>query len=143
MFKQLTVQYYGNVISMQFTGTYYRCYTVLSQNQMYETDWTTNRTFPVGDAQVIHLNPVRSAQGLMVHERAQVKKLVRVGVGILNVGTMTARGRELADLMERRKVGVLCVRRRPGGRGTRRNSWEEAASCYVVGQMSKGEMECG
>ena len=27
----------------------------------------------------------------------------------LNVGTMTGRGRELADLMERRKVGVLCV----------------------------------
>ena len=30
-------------------------------------------------------------------------------VGTLNVGTMTGRGRELADLMERRKVGVLCV----------------------------------
>ena len=30
-------------------------------------------------------------------------------VGTLNVVTMTGRGRELADLMERRKVGVLCV----------------------------------
>ena len=27
----------------------------------------------------------------------------------MNVGSMTGRGRELADLMERRKVGVLCV----------------------------------
>ena len=27
--KQLIVQYYGNVISIQFTGSYYRCYTVL------------------------------------------------------------------------------------------------------------------
>ena len=27
----------------------------------------------------------------------------------MNVGTMTGRGREVADLMERRKVGVLCV----------------------------------
>ncbi len=30
MFKQLIVQYYGNVISIQFTASYYRCYTVLS-----------------------------------------------------------------------------------------------------------------
>ena len=37
------------------------------------------------------------------------QKLVRVRVGALNVGSMTGRGRELADLMERRKVGVLCV----------------------------------
>ena len=28
---------------------------------------------------------------------------------MLNVRTMTGRGRELADLMERRKVGVLCM----------------------------------
>ena len=67
------------------------------------------RAYPVGDAQGIRLNPVRSGQGLLGHERAQVKKLVRVRVGTLNVGTMTGRGRELADLMERRKVGVLCV----------------------------------
>ena len=65
--------------------------------------------FPVGDAQGIRLNPVRSGQGLLGHERAQVKKLVRVRVGTLNVGTMTGRGRELADMMERRKVVVLCV----------------------------------
>ena len=52
---------------------------------------------------------MRSGQGLLGHERAQVKKLVRVRVGTLNVGTMTGKGMELADLMERRKVGVLCV----------------------------------
>ena len=71
------------------------------------------RAFPVGNAQGIRLNPVRSRQGLLGHlpghESAKVKKLVRVSVGTLNVGTMTRRGRELADLMERRKVGVLCV----------------------------------
>ena len=50
-----------------------------------------------------------SGQGLLGHGRAQLKKLVRVRVGTLNVGTMTGRGREVADLMERRKVGVLCV----------------------------------
>uniref|UniRef100_A0A3P9J4A1 Endonuclease/exonuclease/phosphatase domain-containing protein n=1 Tax=Oryzias latipes TaxID=8090 RepID=A0A3P9J4A1_ORYLA len=30
-------------------------------------------------------------------------------IGTLNVGTMTGKGRELADMMERRKVDVLCV----------------------------------
>ena len=79
------------------------------------------RAFPVGDAQGIRLNPVRSGQGLLGHERTQVKKLVRVRVGTLNVGTMTGRGRELADLMERRKVGY-CVCMRRDGRGTRRKS---------------------
>ena len=59
---------------------------------------------------MIRLNPVISGPGLLGHGRAQLKKLVRVRVGTLNVGTMSGRGRELADLMERRKVGVLhCV----------------------------------
>ena len=30
-------------------------------------------------------------------------------IGILNVGTMTGKGREVADVMERRKIYVLCV----------------------------------
>ena len=34
---------------------------------------------------------------------------VEVRVGTLNVGTMTGKGRELADMMERRKVDILCV----------------------------------
>ena len=48
---------------------------------------------PVGDAQRIRLNPLMSRQGQLGHERAQLKKLVRVRVGTLNVGTMTGRGR--------------------------------------------------
>ena len=38
-----------------------------------------------------------------------MRKKVTWRVGTLNVGTMTGKGREIADLMERRKVGVLCV----------------------------------
>ena len=39
------------------------------------------------------------------------KKAMRVElkVGTLNVGTMTGKSRELADVMERRKVDALCV----------------------------------
>ena len=65
------------------------------------------RAFPVGDVQGIRLKPVRSGHGLLEHGLAQLKKLVRVRVGTLNVRMLT--GRELADMMEKRKVGVLCV----------------------------------
>ena len=34
---------------------------------------------------------------------------MEVRVGTLNVVTMTGKGRELADMMERRKVDILCV----------------------------------
>ena len=37
------------------------------------------------------------------------QKSIKLLVGTLNVGTMTKKGRELADLMERRKVDILCV----------------------------------
>ena len=39
------------------------------------------------------------------------KKVTRVElkVSTLNVGTMTGKSRELADVMERRKVNALCV----------------------------------
>ncbi|MCI4395274.1 hypothetical protein PGIGA_G00178440 [Pangasianodon gigas] len=36
-------------------------------------------------------------------------KSVGLRIGTLNVGTMTGKGRELADMMERRKVDILCV----------------------------------
>ena len=32
-----------------------------------------------------------------------------IRVGTLNIGTMTGRGRELADKMERRNVDILCL----------------------------------
>ena len=36
---------------------------------------------------------------------------VELKVGTLNVGTMTGKGRELVDMMERRKVDILCVQK--------------------------------
>jgi Exonuclease III len=34
---------------------------------------------------------------------------VSLRVGTLNVGSLTGRGREVADLMSRRKIQILCV----------------------------------
>ncbi|KAK3506727.1 hypothetical protein QTP70_018270 [Hemibagrus guttatus] len=53
----------------------------------------------------------RSRGGRRVHRQREKKKGKSVGlsIGTLNVGTMTGKGRELADMMERRKVDTLCV----------------------------------
>ena len=41
-------------------------------------------------------------------ERKKAKK-IKLKVATLNVGTMTGKGREVADLVERRGVDILCV----------------------------------
>ncbi|KAK3569281.1 hypothetical protein QTP86_026567 [Hemibagrus guttatus] len=53
----------------------------------------------------------RSRGGRRVHRQREKRKGKGVGlrIGTLNVGTMTGKGRELADMMERRKVDILCV----------------------------------
>ncbi|KAK3516413.1 hypothetical protein QTP70_010742 [Hemibagrus guttatus] len=52
----------------------------------------------------------RSRGGRRVHRQREKRKGKNVGlrIGTLN-GTITGKGRELADMMERRKVDVLCV----------------------------------
>ena len=42
------------------------------------------------------------------HKR-RIGRNIEVNVGTLNVGTMTGKGRYLADMMVKRKVEILCV----------------------------------
>ncbi|KAK3510058.1 hypothetical protein QTP70_026788, partial [Hemibagrus guttatus] len=53
----------------------------------------------------------RSRGGRRVHRQREKRKDKSLGlrIGTLNVGTMTEKGRELADMMERRKVDILCL----------------------------------
>ncbi|KAK3527989.1 hypothetical protein QTP86_013101 [Hemibagrus guttatus] len=53
----------------------------------------------------------RSRGGRRVHRQREKRKGKSLGlrIGTLNVGTMTEKGRELADMMERRKVDILCL----------------------------------
>ena len=53
----------------------------------------------------------RRRGGRRVQRRREGRKVKRIvlRIGTLNVGTMTGKGRELADMMERRKVDILCV----------------------------------
>ena len=56
-------------------------------------------------------NKSRKRRGRRVKKQREAWKgrcsLIRVGT--LNIGTMTERGRELADMMERRNVDILCL----------------------------------
>ena len=45
--------------------------------------------------------------GLATRHKQNVKQKIKIGT--LNVGTMTGKGREIVDLMERRKLEILCV----------------------------------
>ena len=57
-------------------------------------------------------NKSRKRGGRRVKKQREAWKgrcsLIRVGT--LNIGTMTGRGRELADMMERRNVDILCLK---------------------------------
>lgn len=54
---------------------------------------------------------VRRRGGMCVHRQREKRKSKRLGLRVvtLNVGTMIGKARELADLMQRTKVYILCV----------------------------------
>ncbi len=52
--------------------------------------------------------------------------------GSLNVGTMTGKGRELADTMEKRKIDVFCVQE------TKCRGCEARLSCSIMALMEAG-----
>ena len=43
-------------------------------------------------------------------QKRKMGRKMEVKVGTLNVGTMTGKGRELAEMMVKRKVDILCVK---------------------------------
>ncbi|VDL76761.1 unnamed protein product [Nippostrongylus brasiliensis] len=65
------------------------------------------RTSPGSGAQDPRPNPVDSKRGLPRNGRPRLKKLVRVGT--LNVGTLSGKSRELADLMKRKNIHIMCL----------------------------------
>ena len=61
-------------------------------------------------------NKIRKRGGRRVKKQREVWKGRRsfIRVDTLNIGTMTGRGRELADMMERRNVDRLCLQDKEG-----------------------------
>ncbi|KAI5755670.1 hypothetical protein M8J77_018801 [Diaphorina citri] len=67
------------------------------------------------DAQVPRLTSVSNGRGLPGQGRDRLKKIVQkeeIRIGSLNVSSMTGRGREVADLMRRRRIQILLYRKR-------------------------------
>ena len=77
----------------------------MERSQEYEN---TARASPVCDAQEPRRTAAISERRLPCSGRARLKKIAQ-RVGSLNVGSMTGRSREVADVMKRRKINILCV----------------------------------
>ena len=92
---------------------------VASSNMSYsKATRVTARAYPVGDAHSVRSTSVTSWRELPSHERGRLKKLAQQGKGkkartvrlaTINIGTLTARHRELADLLKRRRVDIACI----------------------------------
>ena len=64
----------------------------------------------LSDAQGPRLTPPINGQGLPRNGRVRLKKQVQVmRIGTLNVGSMTGKSREVAEMMNIRRVDILCV----------------------------------
>uniref|UniRef100_A0A914X850 Endonuclease/exonuclease/phosphatase domain-containing protein n=1 Tax=Plectus sambesii TaxID=2011161 RepID=A0A914X850_9BILA len=71
---------------------------------------TSARASPGSDAHRLRLSGVTRELGLPRDGRTRLKKQVQtIRIASLNVGSMTGRGRELADVLKKRKVHIACV----------------------------------
>ncbi|MCJ8737952.1 hypothetical protein PDJAM_G00030000 [Pangasius djambal] len=80
----------------------------------------------------------RSRGGRRVRRQREKRKGKSVGlrIGALNVGTMTGKGRELTDMMERRKVDILCVQE-TRWKGSKARSMRAGFKLFYYGVDSK------
>ncbi|KAK3561839.1 hypothetical protein QTP86_017049 [Hemibagrus guttatus] len=80
----------------------------------------------------------RSRGGRRVRRQREKRKGKSGGlrIGTLNVGTMTGKGRELADMMERRNVDILCVQE-TRWKGSKARCIEAGFKLFYYGVASK------
>uniref|UniRef100_A0A914WAH4 Endonuclease/exonuclease/phosphatase domain-containing protein n=1 Tax=Plectus sambesii TaxID=2011161 RepID=A0A914WAH4_9BILA len=94
------------------------------------------RASPGGDARRHRLNDARSGQGLPGHGRTGLKKLVQhLRLATINVGSLTGRGRELADMLKRRRVDIACVQETKW-KGSKARDLGEGYKLYFNGTTS-------
>ena len=107
-----------------------------------------NRASPTGDAQQDRRRAAKSGQRLLYQERIRLKKLAQrkrrlerekmrkvMVVVTLNAGTMTGRGREVVDVMERKKIDILCVQE-TRWKGQKARETGNRYKLYCVGEAS-------
>ena len=108
----------------------------MTQRQNFDSE--NARAYPISIAQRLRLVPARNEQGLPSNGRSRLKKLVQIRVGSLNISSMTGRRREVADLIVRRKIGVLCVQE-TRWKGNKLRTSERAVSLSTVEQVGRVE----
>ncbi|XP_067125643.1 uncharacterized protein [Centruroides vittatus] len=90
------------------------------------------RAYSIGDAQPQHPAAVGNGRGLLSHmRRGQCKKRVPLRVGSWNIGTMTARGAELADTLRRRRVNIACLQETKW-KGAKAKKISEGYTVYIL-----------
>ena len=106
------------------------------------------RASPVGDAQHDRRGAVKNGLRLPYQERIRLKKIAQrrrkkkdgakriVKIATLNVGTMTGRGREIVDVMQRKKVDIMCVQE-TRWKGQKAKEIGEGYKLYYVGKDTK------
>ena len=84
-------------------------------------------------------NKSRKRGGRRVKKQPEAFKgrcsLIRVGT--LNIGTMTGRGRELADMMERRNVDIYSAYKKLSGKGVKQGTLEVDVKYFTTELMEK------
>ena len=106
------------------------------------------RASPIGDAQHNHHGAVKNGLRLPYQERIWLKKIAQrrrkkkdgakriVKIATLNMGTMTGRGREIVDVMQRKKVDIICVQE-TRWKGQKAKEIGEGYKLYYVGKDTK------
>ncbi len=77
------------------------------------------RASPLSDALQQPLVAVENGQRVTQNPRLRLKKIVgnktknwkkpRIRIGNWNIGSLTGKGRELVDVMQRRNIKILCI----------------------------------
>lgn len=98
------------------------------------------RAYPLGDARQQHPATRTSGQGLLHHSgRVQRKKQareIRLRYTSWNIGTMTGRAKELADVLKRRRINVACLQETKW-KGTKAREIGEGYKFYYCGSDGK------
>ena len=103
------------------------------------------RVYPVSDALQQPLVPVISRQRVPQNPRLRLKKLVgnkawqkrgKIRVGNWNVGSLTGKGRELVEVMQRRNIDILCIQE-TRWRGKRAKLLGDGFKIYYSGDSTR------
>ncbi len=118
---------------------------------MADTNLDPARASPSSDAQEHRRTLARNGLRLPYHERIRLKKIAQrrrrrdnkgkgktIRIATLNVGSMTGRGQEVVDFMERRKVNIMCVQETKW-KGNKTKELGNGFKLLYIGKM-EGEM---